>query len=120
MVCLLSLSSEYFVLQYILQHAYFLLILIYIIVVVIVFILCSVSLIVCVVLCAVFRLIVVLFCVMCVICLLCLIVLALPPGKNPFAVEINNNILKFKIKIYTTVILPDLYRCETLPYCVID
>jgi hypothetical protein len=29
---------------------------------------------VCVVLCAVFRLIVVLFCVMCVVCLLCLIV----------------------------------------------
>jgi Flp pilus assembly protein TadB len=39
-----------------------------------VFILCSVSFIGCVVLCAVFRLIVVLFCVMCVICLLCLIV----------------------------------------------
>jgi hypothetical protein len=37
-------------------------------------ILCSVSFIVSVVLCAVFRLIVVLFCVMCVICLLCLIV----------------------------------------------
>jgi hypothetical protein len=35
---------------------------------------CVVSFIVCVVLCAVFRLIVVLFCVMCVICLLCLIV----------------------------------------------
>jgi type IV secretory pathway component VirB8 len=47
--------------------------------------------IVCVVLCSVFRLIVVLFCVMCVICLLCLIVLPLPPGKNPFAVKINNN-----------------------------
>jgi hypothetical protein len=42
-------------------------------------------------LCAVFRLIVVLFCVMCVICLLCLIVLLLPPGKNPLAVKINNN-----------------------------
>jgi hypothetical protein len=35
---------------------------------------CSVSLFVCIVLCAVFRLIVVLFCVMCVTCLLCLIV----------------------------------------------
>jgi hypothetical protein len=58
---------------------------------VIVFILCSVSFIVCVVLCAVFRLIVMLFCVMCVICLLCLIVLPLPPGKNPFAVKIYNN-----------------------------
>jgi hypothetical protein len=45
---------------------------------------------VCVVLCAVFRLIVVLFCVICVVCLLCLIVLSLPPGKNPFAVKINN------------------------------
>jgi hypothetical protein len=47
-----------------------------------------VSFIVCVVLCAVFRLIVVLSCVMCVICLLCLIVFPLPPGKNPFAVRI--------------------------------
>jgi hypothetical protein len=52
---------------------------------------CSVSFIVFVVLCAVFRLIVVLFCVVCVICLLCLIVLPVPPGKNPFAVKINNN-----------------------------
>jgi hypothetical protein len=54
-----------------------------------VFILCSVSFIVCVVLCAVFRLIVVLFCVVCVICVLCLIVVALPPGKTPFADKIN-------------------------------
>jgi flagellar biogenesis protein FliO len=46
---------------------------------------------VCVVLCAVFRLIVVLFCVMCIICVLCLIVVRLPPGRNPFAVKINNN-----------------------------
>jgi hypothetical protein len=46
---------------------------------------------VCVVLCAVFRLIVVLFCVMCVICVLCLIVVPLPLGENPFAVKINNN-----------------------------
>jgi hypothetical protein len=53
--------------------------------------LCSVSVIVCVVLCAVFRLIVVLFCVMCVICVLSLIVVPLPPGKYPFAVKINNN-----------------------------
>jgi hypothetical protein len=50
---------------------YLLLILIYIIVVVIVFLLCSVSFIVCVVLCAVFRLSVVLFCVMCVIVVSC-------------------------------------------------
>jgi uncharacterized sodium:solute symporter family permease YidK len=50
-----------------------------------------VSFIVCVVLYAVFRFIVVLFCVMCVNCLLCLIVLPLPPGKTPFAVKINNN-----------------------------
>jgi hypothetical protein len=40
---------------------------------------------VCVDLCAVFRLIVVLFCV------LCLIVVRLPPGRNQFAVKINNN-----------------------------
>jgi hypothetical protein len=51
----------------------------------IVFIVCSVSFVVCVVLCAV------LFCVMYVICVLCLIVVPLPPGKNPFAVKINNN-----------------------------
>jgi hypothetical protein len=44
---------------------------------------------VCVVLRAVFRLIVVLFCVMCVICVLCLIAVPLPPGKPPFAVKIN-------------------------------
>jgi hypothetical protein len=46
---------------------------------------------VCVVLCAVFRLIVVLFCVMRVICVLCLIVVPLPPRKYSFAVKINNN-----------------------------
>jgi hypothetical protein len=40
-----------------------------------------------VVLCAVFRLIIVLFCVVYVICVLCLIVVPLPPGKNPFAVK---------------------------------
>jgi hypothetical protein len=65
----------------------------YLIVVIVVFILWSVSLIVCVDLCAVFRFIVLLFCVMCVISLLCLIVLLLAPGKNPFAVKINNNFL---------------------------
>jgi hypothetical protein len=43
------------------------------------------------ILCAVYRLIVVLFCVMCVICLLCRIVLPLQPGKTPFAFKINNN-----------------------------
>jgi hypothetical protein len=37
----------------------------------------------CAVLCNVFRLIVVLFCVMCVICVLCLIVVPLPPGETP-------------------------------------
>jgi hypothetical protein len=46
---------------------------------------------VCVVLCNVFRLIVVLFCVMCVVRMLCLIVVPLSPGENPFAVKINNN-----------------------------
>jgi hypothetical protein len=61
---------------------------------VIVFILCSVFSIVCVVLYAVFRLIVVLFCVIDVICLVCHIVLPLPPGKTPFAVKINYKILK--------------------------
>jgi hypothetical protein len=45
--------------------------------------------IVCVFLCTVFRLIVVLFCVMCVVYVLCLIVVPLPPGENPFAVKIN-------------------------------
>jgi hypothetical protein len=44
---------------------------------------------VCVFLCTVFRLIVVLFCVMCVVCVLCLIVVLVPPGGNPFAVKIN-------------------------------
>jgi hypothetical protein len=37
---------------------------------------------------AVFRLIVVLF-------VLCLIVVRLPPGRNPFAVKINNNNKKY-------------------------
>jgi hypothetical protein len=46
---------------------------------------------VCVVLCAVFLSNFVLFCVMYVICVLCLIVVPLSPGKNPFAVKINNN-----------------------------
>jgi hypothetical protein len=36
-----------------------------------------------------FRLIVVLFCVMCVVYVLCLIVVPLPPVENPFAVKIN-------------------------------
>jgi hypothetical protein len=44
---------------------------------------------VCVFLCTVFRLIVVLFCVMCIVCVLCLIVVPLPPGENQFAVKIN-------------------------------
>jgi competence protein ComGC len=39
----------------------------------------------------VFRLIVVLFCVMCVICVLCLNVVPLPPAENAFAVKTNNN-----------------------------
>jgi hypothetical protein len=42
---------------------------------------------VCVDLCAVFRLVVLLLCVICV----CLIVVRLPLGRNPFAVKINNN-----------------------------
>jgi hypothetical protein len=39
----------------------------------------------------VFRLIVVLFCMMCIICVLCLIVVPLPPGENPFAVKYKYN-----------------------------
>jgi hypothetical protein len=46
----------------------------------------------CVVLCNVFRLIVLLLFVMFVVCVLCLIVVPLPPGENPFAVKINNNL----------------------------
>jgi hypothetical protein len=56
----------------------------------IVYIMCSVSLIVCVVLCAKFYLSAVCYFV-CVIYVLCLIVVPLPPGKNQFAVKINNN-----------------------------
>jgi hypothetical protein len=43
----------------------------------------------------------VLFCVMCVICVLCLSVVPLPPGKNLFAVKINNNnnIIIIKVKL---------------------
>jgi hypothetical protein len=37
----------------------------------------------------------VLFCVMYVVRVLCLIVVPLPQGKNPFAVKINNNEIKF-------------------------
>jgi hypothetical protein len=47
---------------------------------------------VCAVSCAVFRLIVVLFCVMYVVCVLCLTVVPLPPGENPFAVKYKYNI----------------------------
>jgi hypothetical protein len=59
---------------------------------------------VCAFLCTVFRLIVVLFCVMCVVCVLCLIVVPLPPGENPFAVKINiiirsNNVLKISVLV---------------------
>jgi hypothetical protein len=57
---------------------------------------------VCVVLCAVFRSVVVLFCVMCVICVLCLIIVPLPPGKNPFAVKINNKIIIINNNILRT------------------
>jgi hypothetical protein len=58
----------------------------------IVFIVCSVSL-----LFVYFCLSVMLFCVMCLICVLCLIVLPLPPGKNPFTVKTNNNIIWRKV-----------------------
>jgi hypothetical protein len=39
---------------------------------------------------------------MCVVCVLCLIVVPLPPGKNPFAVKVNNNnnnVMMFHLKI---------------------
>jgi hypothetical protein len=45
----------------------------------------------CMNICDVFRLIVVLFCVMCVVCVLCLTVVPLTPGENQFAVKINND-----------------------------
>jgi hypothetical protein len=54
------------------------------------FIVCSVSFIVCIFLCVVLFECGVLFCVMCVICVLWLIVVPLPPGKDTFAVKINN------------------------------
>jgi hypothetical protein len=52
---------------------------------------------VCVFLCTVFRLIVMLFCVMCVVCVLSLIVVPQPPDENPFA---------FKINIYLSIPVP--------------
>jgi hypothetical protein len=60
--------------------------------------LCNVSFIVCVSLCAVLFQRGALFCV------LCLIVVTLPPGKNSFAVQLNNNkiIIIIKIKMQTT------------------
>jgi hypothetical protein len=57
----------------------------------VVFIVCNVSFIVCIALSAVFCLSVVCyFCEMCIF-VLCLTVVPLPPGKNPFAVQLNNN-----------------------------
>jgi hypothetical protein len=50
----------------------------------------------------VFRLIVVLFCVMCVICVLCLIVVQLPPGRNQFAVKIYNDNNNIHMQIYSS------------------
>jgi hypothetical protein len=68
---------------------------------------------VCVLLCTVFRLIVVLFCVMCVICVLCLIVVPLPPGETPFAV-------KYKYIIYNSLhVAPfEITRIDTFSNCV--
>jgi hypothetical protein len=63
-----------------------------------VFIVCNVHFIVCVDLCAVFCLRMVCYFVRCVyFCLLCLIVVPLPPGRNPFAVQLNNNNNKLHI-----------------------
>jgi hypothetical protein len=68
---------------------------------------------VCVILCTVFRLIVVLFCVMCIVCVLCLacvlclIVVPLPPGENQVAVKINKNNNKIKKTLHN-------YRRENL------
>jgi hypothetical protein len=61
---------------------------------------CSVSFIVCVVLCAVFRLIVVLFCVMYVICLLCLIVNHCHRVKTHL--QLINITLHFNIDVYVS------------------
>jgi hypothetical protein len=56
------------------------------------FAVCNVSFIVCVALCAVFRLSVVCYFVQYVyFCVLCLIAVPLSPGKNPFAIQLNNN-----------------------------
>jgi hypothetical protein len=54
---------------------------------------------VCVFLCTVFRLIVVLFCVMCFVCVLCLIVVPLPPGENPFVVKINIYLRYLRLRV---------------------
>jgi hypothetical protein len=62
------------------------------------------SFIVCVVLFAVFRLIVVLFCVMCYLCLVSYCK-PLPPGKNPFAVNKYYITLHYKV-IQTAVLRP--------------
>jgi hypothetical protein len=63
---------------------------------------------VCVFLCTVFRLIVVLFCVVCVVCVLCLFVVSLPPGENPFAVKINIYLLLSTALPYVMINFPDL------------
>jgi hypothetical protein len=70
---------------------------------------------VCVVLCTVFRLIVVLFRVMCVICVLCLIVVPLPPGENPFAVEINNN----KYRLYRAIFTNGKSLCQLQTFTIL-
>jgi hypothetical protein len=88
------------------------------------YIMCNVSFTVCVALCAVFCLRVVL---LCVICVLCLIVVPLPPGRNPFAVHLNNKMCVhfykhtqhllpvYVLSIYTAVISSKL-MC-LLTYC---
>jgi hypothetical protein len=63
------------------------------------FIVCSVSYIVCIVLCALFVWV---WCViLCDVCYLCVVSYCstLPPGKNPFAVKINNNNNNVKILV---------------------
>jgi hypothetical protein len=58
----------------------------------------------------------VLFCVMCVICVLRLIVVPLPPGKNQFAVKINNN----KLICFLPVSLRDILQYDVVSSSVLS
>jgi hypothetical protein len=79
-----------------------------------------VPVIVCVVLCAVFCLSAV-WCFVWYVyfCVLCLIVVALPPGKNPFAVQLNNNnnnnLQKWKLLIMHHMLFYNVRLNSVLP-----